>query len=139
MTLFPVLLIFACLVHDVTPECKMTDAVCEFWLVIEHQLTMMYDKTAVFPANGKLYAYNVTNTTDAAEMTVQPIISADGWEMPRLLISVNKTLPGPALVVNIQIIFFLRILKNLIFFKKTNKKKLVKQRRPPTPNSHTFE
>lgn len=74
----------------------MTDDMCEFWLEVEHHLTMRLGKMAVFAANGKLY--NVTNQD--APVPIENVISADGYETTRLVTVVNKTMPGPAIEVN---------------------------------------
>ncbi|XP_059170747.1 uncharacterized protein LOC131952197, partial [Physella acuta] len=77
----------------------MSDQICEFWLEIENKLTMMADKDAVYPANGKLYKYDVTNTSAAVPIDPIHVITADGWEKSRLVIVVNKTMPGPPIEV----------------------------------------
>lgn len=79
--------------------CSMSDQTCEFWLEIENKLTMMAGKDAVYPANGKLYKYDVANTSAAVPIDPGDVITADGWEKSRLVIVVNKTMPGPPIEV----------------------------------------
>ncbi|XP_055883293.1 uncharacterized protein LOC106073971 [Biomphalaria glabrata] len=83
----------------VESNCTMTQDVCEFWLEVESFLTMMDNKVAVYATGGKLYHYNVTNTTSATPLEASTVISADGWENQRLVIAVNKTIPGPSIEV----------------------------------------
>ncbi|CAL1531519.1 unnamed protein product [Lymnaea stagnalis] len=93
--LLQILLTLACHAHTVGATCLMTDDTCEFWLEIEHHLTMRLGKMAVFAANGKLY--NVTNQTIA--VPIENVITADGWEDARLVTVVNKAMPGPPIEV----------------------------------------
>ncbi|CAL1531522.1 unnamed protein product [Lymnaea stagnalis] len=93
--LFKLLLTLACHAHTVGATCLMTDDACEFWLTIEHHLTMRLGKMAVFAANGKLY--NVTNQTIA--VPIENVITADGWENTRMVAVVNKSMPGPPIEV----------------------------------------
>ncbi|BFZ08940.1 hypothetical protein BsWGS_11978 [Bradybaena similaris] len=60
---------------------------------------MMDYKTAVYPAKGLLYKYDVLNTIEAEPVNASRVITADGWEKPRLVITANKTMPGPAIEV----------------------------------------
>lgn len=80
-------------------ECPMTDRECEFHFEIEHKLTMMHHKNLVFPANGNVYKYDVTNTSSAEPMPLEEIITTDGWEEPRLVAVVNGQFPGPNIIV----------------------------------------
>ncbi|CAL1529110.1 unnamed protein product [Lymnaea stagnalis] len=93
--LFKIMLALGCHAHIVTAACLMTEDTCEFWLEVEHHLTMMSSKTAVFPANGTLY--NVTN--QMATISIDNVISADGWETSRLVAVFNKSMPGPPIEV----------------------------------------
>ncbi|XP_041349808.1 laccase-25-like [Gigantopelta aegis] len=79
--------------------CGMTDEVCEFWLVLEHRMTMMKHNIAVFPANGNIYRYDVTNISAADPLSTDDVITADGWEDQRLVLAVNGTVPGPPIEV----------------------------------------
>ncbi|KAK3605830.1 hypothetical protein CHS0354_002467 [Potamilus streckersoni] len=80
-------------------NCQMTNETCEFYLEIEHKLTMMRDKDLVFPYEGKLYRYDVVNVTEADPVPLDEVISADGWEEPRLVAAVNGKVPGPPIIV----------------------------------------
>ncbi|KAL3851968.1 hypothetical protein ACJMK2_015658 [Sinanodonta woodiana] len=80
-------------------NCQMTDETCEFYLEIEHKLTMMRNKDLVFPHDGKLYLYNVVDVSKAEPVPVDEVISADGWEEPRLVAAVNGKVPGPPIIV----------------------------------------
>ena len=39
-------------------ECPPTETRCEYWLVIQEKLTMIYDRNLVYAHKGKLYLYN---------------------------------------------------------------------------------
>ena len=39
-------------------ECPHTETRCEYWLVIQEKLTMIYDRNLVYAHKGKLYLYN---------------------------------------------------------------------------------
>lgn len=39
-------------------ECSPTKTTCEYWLVIQEKLTMIYEKNLVYAHKGKLYLYN---------------------------------------------------------------------------------
>ncbi|XP_022299973.2 uncharacterized protein LOC111108406 [Crassostrea virginica] len=80
--------------------CDKSATVCETSLVIKHHLTMSsWKHKAVYPKDGKLYRYDVTNTTTSEPVPIEDIITADGWESKRLLIVANQTLPGPDIIV----------------------------------------
>ncbi|KAK3595585.1 hypothetical protein CHS0354_009541 [Potamilus streckersoni] len=79
-------------------NCSETDEACEFYLEIDHQLTMMRDKDLVFPNNGHIYKYDVTNTSSAVPININQVIT-DGWEQPRLVAVFNNTMPGPPIIV----------------------------------------
>ncbi|XP_012940646.2 laccase-4 [Aplysia californica] len=85
--------------RPVTSACQMTDDVCEFWLEIEHKMTMMSNKVAVFPENGQLYSYDVRNTSEATPMSEDGVVIADGWETQRLVVVANGSMPGPPIEV----------------------------------------
>uniref|UniRef100_A0A0B6Z3I0 Laccase n=1 Tax=Arion vulgaris TaxID=1028688 RepID=A0A0B6Z3I0_9EUPU len=90
--------LIGCLTRAVTP-CLITDDTCEFWLEIQFRMTMMNDRVAVYPANGLLYSFDVMNITEATPVDLSNVISADGWEKPRLVIVANGTMPGPPIEV----------------------------------------
>ncbi|KAK6176485.1 hypothetical protein SNE40_014765 [Patella caerulea] len=79
--------------------CTMADGECEFWFDIEYKMTMVKDGAALYPKDGKLYKYDVVNTSIAEPIPIEGVATADGWEDPRLLIVVNGQFPGPALEV----------------------------------------
>ena len=79
--------------------CTIDMEECVFDFEIDNQLTMMDYKTLTYPHNGKLYAYDVTNTTNATAIPMENVITADGFEKPRLVTVVNGQLPGPDIVV----------------------------------------
>uniref|UniRef100_K1Q1L5 Laccase-1 n=1 Tax=Magallana gigas TaxID=29159 RepID=K1Q1L5_MAGGI len=80
--------------------CEKTAQICETSLDIEHYLTMSsHDSLAVYPKEGKLYKYDVTNTSNADPVPKENIITGDGWEMRRLLVVANQSLPGPDIIV----------------------------------------
>ncbi|KAK6186504.1 hypothetical protein SNE40_008533 [Patella caerulea] len=72
---------------------------CEFWLRIDHRMTMVKGRIAVFPENGQLYSYDTVNTSAATPMDLSDVITADGWEGYRLVIVANNSLPGPPIEV----------------------------------------
>ncbi|XP_052281150.1 uncharacterized protein LOC127878662 [Dreissena polymorpha] len=59
----------------------------------------MNDSTLVYPYNGSLYAYNVTNLSSAEPVPPDNVITGDGWEDPKLVTVVNGKLPGPDIIV----------------------------------------
>ncbi|KAL3853436.1 hypothetical protein ACJMK2_016973 [Sinanodonta woodiana] len=79
--------------------CTMMDAVCEFSLEVDHRLTMMRDSDLVYPKDGHIYKYDVTDTSNAIPINVEDVITADGWERPRLIGAVNGKMPGPPIIV----------------------------------------
>ncbi|CAG5132851.1 unnamed protein product [Candidula unifasciata] len=98
MRLLHALCLLNCVVGSLA-TCSMEDDTCEFWLVIEHRLTMMDYKTAVYPAKGLLYKCDVLNTSQAQPVDPSGVITADGWESSRLVITANGTMPGPSIEV----------------------------------------
>ncbi|KAH3694262.1 hypothetical protein DPMN_081702 [Dreissena polymorpha] len=60
---------------------------------------MMNDTILVYPYNGSLYAYNVTDPSVAEPVPPENVITGDGWENPRLVTVVNGKLPGPDIIV----------------------------------------
>ncbi|KAL4234706.1 hypothetical protein ACF0H5_006348 [Mactra antiquata] len=80
-------------------ECPVNEKECVFYFDVEHRLTMMHQRDLVYPANGNLYKYDVKNITAAEPINPDEVISADGWETPRLVAVVNNQLPGPDIVV----------------------------------------
>ena len=84
---------------DVACDCRMEDTHCVFYLQTKHRLTMMRHKDLVYPANGNLYKYDVVNVSAAEPISTREVITADGWEVPRLVVAVNGTVPGPDIIV----------------------------------------
>lgn len=96
------------LMHDtVGYECEMSANICETSLEIIHRMTMMhtlpekypFSEEAVFSKSGNLYKYDVTNVSSAMSISTENVITADGWETPRLLVVANGTMPGPTIIV----------------------------------------
>jgi FtsP/CotA-like multicopper oxidase with cupredoxin domain len=80
--------------------CNDFESICETSLEIYTSLTMFHKtEKAVFPSNGRLYRYDVTNTSSATPINIDDVITADGWEMQRVVIVANGTLPGPTITV----------------------------------------
>ncbi|XP_076447285.1 uncharacterized protein LOC143284485 [Babylonia areolata] len=81
-------------------KCDVREKQCDIWLVIEHGLTMMKEKSLTVVQDGLLFAYNEPNRT--IENTVSPdtVVTADGWLEPRLITTVNGTIPGPLIEVH---------------------------------------
>lgn len=80
--------------------CEKTAKICETSLSIKHYLTMFNrDTLAVYPQKGKLYKYDVTNTSNADPVPKENIITGDGWEVRKLLVVANQSLPGPDIIV----------------------------------------
>ncbi|XP_069141451.1 uncharacterized protein [Argopecten irradians] len=82
-------------------ECGMDELVCETSLIVEQKLTMRNSPTnrKVYPYQGKLYNYNVTDPENTTPITPDDVIIADGWEDERLVIVANGSLPGPPIIV----------------------------------------
>ena len=96
LLIFGIIFGFSSVVHA---ECGIHDSICVFHFEIEHRLTMMRNKDLVFPENGRLYKYDVTNTSAAEPIPADNVIIGDGWEDPRLVTVVNGRLPGPSVIV----------------------------------------
>ncbi|KAL3853270.1 hypothetical protein ACJMK2_016825 [Sinanodonta woodiana] len=80
-------------------ECLEADTICEFYLELDHHMTMMNNKDLVYPYNGHIYKYDVTNTSNAIPIDTTNVITADGWEQPRLVTVFNGMFPGPPIIV----------------------------------------
>lgn len=80
--------------------CDQNARKCETTIIIENYLTMIHPRfSAVFAANGKLYPYSVKNTTSADPVPVNEVITADGWETPRVVTVANRSIPAPDIIV----------------------------------------
>ncbi|KAL5014169.1 hypothetical protein ScPMuIL_008439 [Solemya velum] len=92
--------LFLLIVFRLTKQCELADEVCEFYLRVDQRMTMMHGRDKVYPQGGKLYRYNVTNTSATdVEVPLHTVISVDGYEFSRRVIVVNGSLPGPPIVV----------------------------------------
>ncbi|KAK3595588.1 hypothetical protein CHS0354_009545 [Potamilus streckersoni] len=80
-------------------HCSERNKECEFYLELDHHLTMMWNQDLVFPYNGHIYKYDVTNTSSANPVDLNEVITADGWEEPRLVAVFNNSMPGPPIIV----------------------------------------
>ncbi|VDH93082.1 Hypothetical predicted protein [Mytilus galloprovincialis] len=82
-------------------ECDPHAKICETSLDIHYELAMMSEDGPVYAHNGKLFLYNVTDTANASPYKMDEIMTADGWEgsSGRLIVSANKSLPGPPIIV----------------------------------------
>ncbi|KAK3576109.1 hypothetical protein CHS0354_028008 [Potamilus streckersoni] len=80
-------------------NCSESATVCEFYLELDHKLTMMMGNDLVFVNNGHIYKYDVINTSTASPIDPNEVITADGWEDPRLVTVFNGTMPGPPIIV----------------------------------------
>ncbi|KAK3103109.1 hypothetical protein FSP39_016527 [Pinctada imbricata] len=81
-------------------ECDKMAMLCETKLEIRQSVTMMHRvHKQVYPMNGKLYRYDVTNTSDATPVPESQVIVADGSEKQRLVVVANMSMPGPDIVV----------------------------------------
>ncbi|XP_062578821.1 uncharacterized protein LOC134240755 [Saccostrea cucullata] len=80
--------------------CDQNARECETTLIIENYFTMIHEElSSVFSANGKIYRYNVKNITSATPVPSDEVITADGWEKPRMVTVANRTLPAPDIIV----------------------------------------
>ncbi|XP_048741744.2 uncharacterized protein LOC125655475 isoform X1 [Ostrea edulis] len=80
--------------------CNDLELICETSLEIYTSMTMFHKtEKAVFPRDGHLYRYDVINTSSATPVNSDEVITADGWEMQRVVIVANGTLPGPTITV----------------------------------------
>ncbi|XP_050412927.2 uncharacterized protein LOC126827526 [Patella vulgata] len=79
--------------------CRMEDDECVFHFDLNYNLTMVKDRDALYPKGGKLYKYDIINTTSATPVSIEGVATADGWEDSRLVILVNGLFPGPQMEV----------------------------------------
>ncbi|GFN88921.1 laccase-2 [Plakobranchus ocellatus] len=93
-----VLLVIAQLTSPVLSVCRESDEVCEFWLHLEHRLTMMKGREAVYAQGGQLYMWD--DVSASQPINASEVITADGWETSRLVVSVNGSIPGPPIEVS---------------------------------------
>ena len=55
-------------------ECTPTESTCEYWLVIQEKLTMIYLKNLVYAHKGKLYLYNEHHSNYTTNVRWHPVI-----------------------------------------------------------------
>lgn len=113
--LFVYLFTLVCLAKkSVAFVCNKHALVCETSLEITSQLTMFHEtEKAVFPENGNLYRYDVTNTTTATPINIEEVITADGWEKQRVVVVANGTLPGPTITAYEDQILVIHVINRL--------------------------
>ncbi|KAL3853447.1 hypothetical protein ACJMK2_016983 [Sinanodonta woodiana] len=75
---------------------------------------MMREGDLVYPKDGNIYKYDVVNTSDAVPVNLDEVITADGWEKPRLIGAVNGKMPGPAILVYEGQYIVVHVTNNLI-------------------------
>ena len=81
-------------------ECDKSQTVCETSLVISQFVTMMHPKEkAVYPTEGRLYKYDVTNTSGVTPIDPAEVVVGDGFERQQVVVVANKSLPGPDIIV----------------------------------------
>ncbi|XP_041347612.1 laccase-1-like [Gigantopelta aegis] len=78
--------------------CEKNKPLCQFWLEVEPKLSMTKGFMRVMPYNGGLYSFSDPSKTLLPKDEVADIVTIDGV-YARLVISVNKSFPGPELVV----------------------------------------
>jgi len=78
-------------------ECSSLESKCEYWLVIQEKLTMIYEKNLVYAHKGKLYLYNEHFSNYSTEVPTEEVITVDG--VNRMVKAVNGSIPGPPIVV----------------------------------------
>ncbi|XP_060079004.1 uncharacterized protein LOC132558449 [Ylistrum balloti] len=81
-------------------ECDIKAEVCKTSLVIDHQLTMtsLTSGKPVCALGGKLYeSYNGTNGID--EVSINDVITTDGWKEKQLVIVANSSLSNTQIIV----------------------------------------
>ena len=71
---------------------------------------MMHRMAAVFPAGGNIYRYDVTNVSAAQPLSVDDVVTADGWETQRLVMAINGTIPGRFPIVCLFVCLFFYII-----------------------------
>lgn len=85
--------------HLTETWCKEAETDCHFVLVVDYELTMMWNRDLVKSDKGRLYKYDVNISQDASQLPMSEVITADGFYEPRLVMTFNGSIPGPALHV----------------------------------------
>lgn len=80
-------------------RCSVEQDVCDVWLTIEHRATMMDASTLVIIKDGLLFPFDAVNFTIDNSIPKEKVITADGYQEPRLVIAVNGSFPAPTLEV----------------------------------------
>ncbi|XP_057293169.1 LOW QUALITY PROTEIN: uncharacterized protein LOC130621834 [Hydractinia symbiolongicarpus] len=80
-----------------TYECSPEREKCEFTLFIQEKLTMIYGKNLVKGLKGELFKFDEWPSNKTLNVPVDQVVTVDG--VNRMVIAVNETIPGPALVV----------------------------------------
>ncbi|OWF48227.1 laccase-1-like [Mizuhopecten yessoensis] len=81
-------------------ECDKSATVCRTSLVIEDRITMMHKvHRKVYPHMGKLYRFDVDYPDNATEIPLEGVITGDGYEVGRLVVVANNSMPGPPIIV----------------------------------------
>ncbi|KAK3105847.1 hypothetical protein FSP39_007040 [Pinctada imbricata] len=95
------LILIALLLHNIEAfECDRSATTCETKLVISHFVTMVHPtERAVYLSDGKLYRYDVTNTSAATPINASEVIIGDGFEQKKLVVVFNMSMPGPDIIV----------------------------------------
>ena len=79
--------------------CNETSEICEFALDVRFKKTMTdNDNKLVYLHNGSFYRFD-TNASDPAPVSSHGVITADGYAVPRLIITINDEMPGPTITV----------------------------------------
>ncbi|KAK3579380.1 hypothetical protein CHS0354_029682 [Potamilus streckersoni] len=94
--------------------CTIKDNECEFYLNVDHRLTMMRNGELLYAKAGNLYKYDVNDTSKAKPINMEDVITADGWEKPRLVGAVNGKMPGPPIIVYEGQMVIVHVTNNLI-------------------------
>ncbi|WAR05469.1 LAC1-like protein [Mya arenaria] len=84
---------------EASAHCRPSDKKCVFNLIIKQSTTMMHKGDKLFAEDGKLYRYDVTNTSNAIPINDSDVVVGDGWEQTRLVTLANEQFPGPAIIV----------------------------------------
>ncbi|XP_059165592.1 uncharacterized protein LOC131948095 isoform X3 [Physella acuta] len=94
--------------------CPSDDHECSFDLVVDYGLTLMWRSKLAKVIDGHLYLFDVTNTSQETEIPLDDVITADGYDEPRFVMTFNGTIPGPALHVTSGQVVRLRVHNNMM-------------------------
>lgn len=93
--------------------CDKDATECKTSLIIEQRISMIHHNKGVYPSQGNLYYYDVTNTSTATPVNPQEVISLDGWEKTWLVTVANRSLPGPPIIVYVGQILIVHVISRL--------------------------